>query len=47
MDRKVRAQYAELFEAMPEPAYLTYGNVDVPAFWPDYLRPATRSSTVR
>jgi Icc-related predicted phosphoesterase len=39
MDRKVRAQYAELFEAMPEPAYLTYGNVDIPAFWPDYLRP--------
>ncbi len=33
------AQYAELFAAMPTPAYLTYGNVDIPAFWPDYLRP--------
>ena len=39
MDSRVRAQYAELFAAMPEPAYLTYGNVDVPAFWADYLRP--------
>ena len=38
MDAKVRAQYAELFAAMPEPAYLTYGNVDVPSLWPDYLR---------
>ena len=34
-----RQQYAELFAAMPTPAYLTYGNVDVPAFWSDYLRP--------
>ena len=23
-------QYAALFAALPEPAYLTYGNVDVP-----------------
>lgn len=35
----VRAQYARLFAALPSPAYLTYGNVDVPAYWPDYLRP--------
>jgi Icc-related predicted phosphoesterase len=28
----------ELFAAMPTPSYLTYGNVDVPALWPDYLR---------
>jgi Icc-related predicted phosphoesterase len=34
----VRRQYAALFEAMPTPAYLTYGNVDVPPLWPDYLR---------
>jgi Icc-related predicted phosphoesterase len=34
----VKAQYAELFDAMPVPAYLTYGNVDIPALWPDYLR---------
>ncbi|MBI1377618.1 MAG: metallophosphoesterase [Frankiales bacterium] len=38
-EERVRAQYAALFAAMPEPAYLTYGNVDVPVFWPDYLRP--------
>jgi Icc-related predicted phosphoesterase len=24
---------------MPDPTWLTYGNVDVPALWPDYLRP--------
>jgi Icc-related predicted phosphoesterase len=34
----VRRQYAEIFAAMPTPAYLTYGNVDVPGFWPDYVR---------
>ena len=28
--RRRPAQYAELFAAMPEPAYLTYGNVDIP-----------------
>ena len=39
LEHKVREQYADLFAAMPTPAYLTYGNVDVPAFWPDYLRP--------
>ena len=26
-------RYAELFGALPEPAYLTYGNVDVPGMW--------------
>ena len=39
LEQKVRAQYAALFEVMPTPAFLTYGNVDVPAYWPDYLRP--------
>jgi Icc-related predicted phosphoesterase len=39
LEAAVRAQYAELFAAMPEPAYLTYGNVDLPALWPDYLKP--------
>jgi Icc-related predicted phosphoesterase len=34
----VSAQYAELFEAMPTPAYLTYGNVDIPRLWADHLR---------
>jgi Icc-related predicted phosphoesterase len=32
-------QYAELFAAMPEPAYLTYGNVDLPQLWGGHLRP--------
>ncbi|MBV9486333.1 MAG: metallophosphoesterase, partial [Frankiaceae bacterium] len=34
----VRRQYAELFGVMPTPAYVTYGNVDVPLLWPDYAR---------
>lgn len=37
LEGKVREQYAELFAAMPSPAYLTYGNVDVPALWPEFL----------
>jgi len=32
-------QYAELFGAMPQPAYLTYGNVDVPHMWERYVKP--------
>jgi len=32
-------QYAELFGALPEPAYLTYGNVDVPRMWQTYAKP--------
>jgi Icc-related predicted phosphoesterase len=32
-------QYAELFGALQEPAYLTYGNVDVPRMWPAYAKP--------
>lgn len=39
MQSLVRTQYEELFDAMPSPAYVTPGNVDVPALWPDYLRP--------
>ena len=39
VEQAVRGQYAAIFEAMPEPAYLTYGNVDVPGLWADYLRP--------
>lgn len=38
MDQALRGQYAALFAAMPTPAYLTYGNVDVPAMWPDFTR---------
>jgi Icc-related predicted phosphoesterase len=35
-------QYAELFAALPEPAYLTYGNVDFPHMWSEHLRPGHR-----
>lgn len=35
----IRRQYEELFTALPEPAYLTYGNVDVPGLWAEYLQP--------
>lgn len=38
----VDEQYAALFAALPEPAYLTYGNVDLPALWPRHLRPGHR-----
>ena len=38
----VKEQYADLFAAMPTPALLTYGNVDVPALWPEFLRDGHR-----
>lgn len=38
IERMVNKQYAELFAAMPTPAYLTYGNVDVPSLWAAHLR---------
>jgi Icc-related predicted phosphoesterase len=38
INRAVQAQYADLFDAMPSPAYLTYGNVDIPRLWADHLR---------
>ncbi|WP_219462731.1 metallophosphoesterase family protein [Nonomuraea rhizosphaerae] len=38
IERNVRAQYRELFAAMPKPAYLTYGNVDIPRLWPEYVQ---------
>jgi Icc-related predicted phosphoesterase len=38
IEAAVRQQYSELFAAMPTPAYVTYGNVDLPALWPDYAR---------
>ena len=39
LQRKVREQYAALFAVLPDPTYLTYGNVDVPSLWPEYLKP--------
>jgi Icc-related predicted phosphoesterase len=41
MEREIRSQYAALFAVLPNPTYLTYGNVDVPHLWPDYLRPGS------
>ena len=38
-ERAIRRQYAALFGALAEPAYLTYGNVDVPRMWNGYLKP--------
>jgi Icc-related predicted phosphoesterase len=38
LEAAIRRQYAELFAAMPTPAYVTYGNVDVPSLWPDFSR---------
>ncbi|MCW2887781.1 MAG: metallophosphoesterase [Streptosporangiaceae bacterium] len=42
IEAAVRRQYAALFEVMPAPAYLTYGNVDIPRMWGDHLRDGHR-----
>jgi Icc-related predicted phosphoesterase len=39
VEQAASRQYAELFGALPEPAYLTYGNVDIPAMWARHLKP--------
>jgi Icc-related predicted phosphoesterase len=39
LERAVRAQYERTFAVLPEPAYLTYGNVDLPHLMGEYLRP--------
>lgn len=39
MQGKIREQYARMFAVLPEPTLLTYGNVDVPALWPEFLKP--------
>jgi Icc-related predicted phosphoesterase len=41
MEREIRSQYAAMFAVLPDPTYLTYGNVDVPNLWPDYLQPGS------
>lgn len=38
IEAAVKRQYAELFAAMPTPAYMTYGNVDLPSMWPEFAR---------
>jgi Icc-related predicted phosphoesterase len=35
----IRRQYKEMFDALPSPAYLTYGNVDLPELWAENLKP--------
>jgi len=39
METHIRKQYAQLFSAMPAPALLIFGNVDLPGMWEEYLRP--------
>jgi Icc-related predicted phosphoesterase len=41
IESAVRRQYAEMFAAFPTPTYATYGNVDMPALWPEYANPGT------
>ncbi len=38
LERHLREQYARLFAVMPDPTYITYGNVDVPALWGEFAR---------
>lgn len=38
IEAAVAKQYEELFAAMPSPAYVTYGNVDLPTYWDTYIR---------
>ena len=38
-EQAIKRQYAALFGALAEPAYLTYGNVDVPRMWNGHLKP--------
>jgi Icc-related predicted phosphoesterase len=42
IERAVGRQYSALFEVMPAPAYLTYGNVDIPQMWAEHLRAGHR-----
>jgi Icc-related predicted phosphoesterase len=42
VDRAVHDQYGRMFGAFPTPTYLTYGNVDLPAVWPQFARDGVR-----
>lgn len=42
MESHIRRQYGAMFAAMPEPALLTYGNVDLPTMWPEFLKSGHR-----
>jgi Icc-related predicted phosphoesterase len=41
VEMAVRKQYTEMFAAFPTPTYATYGNVDMPALWPEYAKMGT------
>ena len=38
-EEAIGRQYAALFGALEEPAYLTYGNVDIPRLWDSFRKP--------
>jgi Icc-related predicted phosphoesterase len=38
----IRADYREIFAAMPSPAWCTYGNVDAPWLWPEFTADGIR-----
>ncbi len=42
IEQAVRRQYEQLFAVMPTPAYVTYGNVDLPHMYGEYLREGIR-----
>jgi Icc-related predicted phosphoesterase len=37
IEEAIRGQYSALFAAMPTPSYVTYGNVDVPRLYAEYV----------
>lgn len=39
IEQAVRQQYAAMLGVLPDPTYLTYGNVDVPPLLREFLRP--------
>jgi Icc-related predicted phosphoesterase len=38
----IRADYRDIFAAMPSPAWCTYGNVDAPRLWPEFTHDGIR-----
>ncbi|MGH3244684.1 MAG: metallophosphoesterase family protein [Trebonia sp.] len=41
-EQAIGKQYAALFGALAEPAYLTYGNVDITGLWDSFRKPGHR-----
>ncbi|UJW36357.1 metallophosphoesterase [Saccharothrix sp. AJ9571] len=42
VDEAIRGQYETLFGALTAPVYLTPGNVDTPALWPEFAGPGAQ-----